>query len=64
MPMPPELMALFERYNALGPLLPSEEDLDDPTKIAEAKLVLAEMTKTKAKIDGFLAGTRTKAARQ
>jgi hypothetical protein len=56
--MPAELRALFERYNALGRLLPSQDDMgafEDPGVRAEAKLILAEMAKVKKRIDDFIA---------
>ena len=47
---------LAPRYNALGRLLPREEDLDvaDGEAVAEVRIVLAEMDKTKAEMDMLL----------
>jgi hypothetical protein len=58
MSMPPELHSLFERYNALGRLLPSEDDVAfEPDARARAQVVLAEMQATKRMIDNFLAAS-------
>jgi hypothetical protein len=46
--------ALARRYNQLGRLLPCEDDLD-AGNVAEVRLVLAEMDKTKAEMDMLLA---------
>ena len=46
-----QFVALIERYCALGRLLPVEDDIDfidDVSAIAEAKLVLREMSQTKS----------------
>jgi len=56
--MPPELMAMMQRYNQLGRLLPKvDDDLDlaNPNVRAEVGIVLAEMKRVKAEIDAFLA---------
>jgi hypothetical protein len=47
--------ALMERYNRLGRLLPSPDDLDtdDAAAVAEARLVLAEMKRTQAKMEAL-----------
>jgi hypothetical protein len=50
-----ELLALIERFVRLGNLLPEDLDESDVTGRAEAKLILAEMNKTKAKIDALVA---------
>ena len=56
--MPPELAALMGRFCQLGRLLPSEADMeivfDDPPALAEAKVILSEMAKTKSQIDDIL----------
>jgi hypothetical protein len=56
--MPRELRALFERYNALGRLLPAEPDwgtvVGDAHARVEAKVVLREMAEVKKRIDLFL----------
>jgi hypothetical protein len=47
----------MERYCALGRLLPVEDDvdfIDDVSAIAEAKLVLREMSQTKSTMDALL----------
>ncbi len=45
---------LMERYCQLGRLLPSEDEIqEDRMKSAEAKVVLAEMSKTKAAMDAI-----------
>jgi hypothetical protein len=48
--------ALMERYCELGRLLPTEADLntDDAVAVAEAKVVLAEMNKTKSEMEVLL----------
>ena len=53
-------MALVLRYNQLGRLLPAEDafDTDDAAAVAEARVVLQEMTQVKSEIDGFLADTK------
>jgi hypothetical protein len=47
--------ALMERYNQLGRLLcaPGDLDTDDATAVAEARLILAEMNATQAKMDAL-----------
>ena len=46
--------AQMERYNQLGRLLPAPGDLDtDDTAVAEARLILAEMNATQAKMDAL-----------
>jgi len=54
-----QFFALAERYCQLGRLLPalSDIDTDNDAQLAAAKLVLAEMTKTKAQIDALLVRT-------
>jgi hypothetical protein len=52
-----QLVALIERYCQLGRLLPQADDIgfiDDDTELAEVKIVLAEMMKTKAEMDALL----------
>ncbi|MEH2553597.1 hypothetical protein V1286_001126 [Bradyrhizobium algeriense] len=52
-----DFFTLAERYCELGRLLPSEDDLaldHGEAAIAEAKLVLDEMAKTKAEMDALL----------
>ena len=52
-----EFLALMQRYNALGRLLPSPDDLaldHDEAAIAGAQMVLAEMAKVKAEMDALL----------
>ena len=60
--MPPELVALFQRYNQLGRLLPSVDADDDwkedPRAMAEVACVIKEMDQVKAQIDEFLAAAR------
>jgi hypothetical protein len=56
--MPPELLAMMERYNQLGRLLPKDaDDLDpeNPIAVAEVKVVIAEMNRVMAEINAFLA---------
>ena len=62
--MPTELRALFERYNALGRLLPAEADMDvnDARALSEATIVLREMEQVKKQIDHFLAAARREGA--
>jgi hypothetical protein len=48
------LTQLMQRYNQLGRLLNDEPDVDDATQVAEAKIILDEMEKTKAEIDAML----------
>jgi hypothetical protein len=47
--------ALMERYNRLGRLLPAPDDLDadDVAAVAEARLILAEMNATQAKMEAL-----------
>ena len=47
--------ALMARYNQLGRLLPAPDDLDpdDAAAVAEARLILAEMNATQAKMDAL-----------
>jgi hypothetical protein len=47
--------ALMARYNQLGRLLPTPDDLDadDAAAVAEARLILAEMNATQAKMDAL-----------
>jgi hypothetical protein len=56
--MPAELRVLIEKYNALGRLLPPEDEwesmLENPRALAQAKVVLAEMARTKRQFDDFL----------
>jgi hypothetical protein len=45
----------MERYNRLGRLLPAPDDLDtdDAAAVAEARLILAEMNATQAKMEAL-----------
>ena len=55
--MPEELIALMQRFNALGRLLPAEDLEDvmaDPGKRAECSVILNEMAKVQVEIDAFL----------
>lgn len=54
-----QFFALAERYCQLGRLLPALADIDtdDRAELAEIKTILAEMMKTKAKIDALLVRT-------
>jgi hypothetical protein len=59
MPAPPEFIALMQRFNQLGRLLPRGKEeqaaaIADRTKRAELKLVIAEMRTVRAEIDAFL----------
>jgi hypothetical protein len=47
--------ALMERYNRPGRLLPAPDDLDtdDAAAVAEARLILAEMNATQAKMEAL-----------
>ena len=47
--------ALMARYNQLGRMLPALEDVaaGDPAAVAEARLILAEMNATQAKMDAL-----------
>jgi hypothetical protein len=47
-----QYFALMARYNALGHMLPppDEFDPDDAAAVAEARLILAEMEKTQARM--------------
>jgi hypothetical protein len=51
-----KFFALMERHNALGRLLPDPDalDTDDAAAVAEAKTILAEMTKVKSELDALL----------
>jgi len=50
------VFALMERYCTLGRLLPAEDDIDtdDVAAIAEARLILREMSQTKSAMDALL----------
>jgi hypothetical protein len=52
--------ALMARYNQLGRLLPSPDDFDtdDAAAVAEARLILAEMNATQAKMEALSARRR------
>jgi hypothetical protein len=54
--MPPEFMALLQRYCQLGRLLPTPGDLHE--RRDEAALVLREMDSVKRAIDEFLDNAR------
>jgi hypothetical protein len=66
--MPEELRALMLRFTELGCLLPRGDDiamdvaLTDERTRASAELVLSEMRRVKAEIDGMLAAARAEAA--
>ena len=51
-----KFISLAERYCKLGRLLPVVEDIDtnDIAAIAEARLILCEMSKTKSAMDALL----------
>lgn len=51
-----QFFALMERFNQLGCLLPAEDDLDlsNPAAVAEARIVLKEMDRVKAEMDGLM----------
>jgi hypothetical protein len=50
------VFSLMARYNQLGRLLPKPDEFDtgDVAAVAEAKTIIAEMSKTKAAIDALL----------
>ena len=55
MKMPPELRQLFLRFNQLGALLPRDHDyLDEPNRLADTLLVIAEMQKVDAQTKAYL----------
>jgi len=61
--MPPELMAMMQRYNQLGRLLPKDPDavdLKNPNVRAEVGIVLAEMKCVWAQINAFLDAARAR----
>lgn len=51
-----QFIELMARYCQLGRLLPAIEDIDtdDDAQLAEVKTVLAEMAKTKTRMDALL----------
>ena len=51
-----QFISLAERYCKLGRLLPAVEDIDtnDVGAIAEARVILQEMSKTKSAMDALL----------
>jgi hypothetical protein len=59
-----KFFALVRRYNQIGALLPAEEDIDtdDAVQVAEVRVILAEMKKTKAQMDALLERERRDAA--
>ena len=59
-----KFFALVKRYNQIGALLPLEADLDtdDAAQVAEVRMILAEMNKTKAQMDALLERERGAAA--
>jgi hypothetical protein len=59
-----KFFALVKRYNQIGALLPEEENFDprDAAQVAEARIILAEMNKTKAQMDALLERERRDAA--
>jgi hypothetical protein len=50
-----EFIALMERTVRLGGLLSEDFDLENAYQVAEAKLLIAEMNRTRADIDALLA---------
>jgi hypothetical protein len=52
------LFALMERFNQLGRLLPSEDDVSAGERIPEAKLIISEMKKVEAEIAALLGRKR------
>jgi len=61
--MPPELLAMMERYNQFGRLLPKDADdldLKNPDVRAEVGVILTEMDRVRAQIDAFLAAARAR----
>ena len=59
-PRKARIIELMKRYNQIGELLNDdgepydEESLSDPAKLAQAKVLLAEMDKVRAEFDGLL----------
>ena len=51
-----QFFALVKRFDELGCLLPAPGDLDtdDVAAVAEARLVIAEMNKTRSEMDAVL----------
>jgi hypothetical protein len=51
-----EFFAAMKRFNQLGTLLPKPESLDaaDAAGVAEAEIVLAEMSRVRAEIDAMM----------
>jgi hypothetical protein len=45
---------LMQRFNQLGRLLPSEDDVRDGEGHAEAKLIIREMAKVEAEVNALL----------
>ena len=68
MPMPRELKALMQRFNALGRLLPKGDEIDvaalDEQTRAAARVVIAEMEKVRAEIDAFIDAARAERLRR
>jgi hypothetical protein len=63
MSMPDELMALMQRFNQLGRLLPDPEDTDEVHERAdELRLILAEMHAVQRDIDRILDANRRRRA--
>ncbi|MGZ5935456.1 MAG: hypothetical protein ACXWLV_12220 [Rhizomicrobium sp.] len=60
-----KFFALMKRFNQLGCLLPAPDDLDtdDAAAVAEARVVIAEMNKTKSEMDALLELERLARAR-
>ena len=61
--MPPELLAMMERYNQFDRLLPKDADdldLKNPDVRAEVGVILTEMDRVRAQIDAFLAAARAR----
>jgi hypothetical protein len=54
-----ELLALMERYNRIGLLLPRDEHaIDDPHVRTSVELILAEMAQVRTEIFAFIAAVR------
>jgi hypothetical protein len=62
--MPPELIALMQRFNQLGRLLPKGDEIardivfQDAAARAECCLILDEMDRVRAEIDALIAAAR------
>lgn len=56
------MFALMARYNKLGQLLDDDLDTDDAAAVAEAEIILAEMSKTMAEIGTIMDRHRVRPA--